>query len=67
VEVGVCLKYAGRPTEIYKNAVKKILNEKGIIGMGGPYKSKLKMNMKEEIEKKEHSNILAVLLFSDMN
>jgi hypothetical protein len=67
VEVGVCLKYAGRPTEIYKNAVKKILNEKGIIGMGGPYKYKLKMNMKEEIEKKEHSNILAVLLFSDMN
>lgn len=67
VEVGVCLKYTGRPTEIYKKAVKKILNKRGIIGLGGPFKSKSKIERNEEINKKEHSNILAVLLFSDRN
>lgn len=67
VEVGVCLKYTGRPTEIYKKAVKEILNKRGIIGLGGPFKSKLEISRNEEINKKEHSNILAVLLFSDRN
>lgn len=67
VEVGVCLKYTGRPTEIYKKAVKKILNKRGIIGIGGPFKSKFKIGRNDEINKKEHSNVLAVLLFSDKN
>jgi hypothetical protein len=66
-EVGVCLKYTGKPTEIYKKAIRGILNKRGIIGWGGPFKHKMKISRNEEINKKEHSNILAVLLFSNKN
>lgn len=66
-EIGVCLKYTGRPTEVYKKSIKKILNKRGIIGSGGPFNPEVKMDRNEEIHKKEHSNVLAVLLFSNRN
>ena len=67
VEAGVCLKYCGRSSEVYKKAIKKILNKRGIIGYGGPFKEKKDLSDREEIIQKEHSNVLAVLLFSDKN
>jgi hypothetical protein len=66
-EVGVCLKYCGRSPEKYKKAIREILNSRGIIGVGGPFKKKEELSPGEEIDKKEHSNVLCVLLFSDRN
>jgi hypothetical protein len=67
VEAGVCLKYCGRSPEVYKKAIKKILNKRGIIGEGGPFYEKKDLSYREETIQKEHSNVLAVLLFSDKN